>query len=230
MPRPLIPNRPNVVLDAARELILRQGYDNTTMAQIARHAGIGKGAIYREFAGKEALLEALLLRSGHRLVAGVRRRIGAANGAVGLGEAYRFGLLALLDDDLMLAFYLGNPAVLGAYVHDVADGRYQARMRWLTDYLADLQLAGAVDGEVEPETVAFLLGSITLGLATASSVLGPVSPARFEAAVDLLIGMVESRLESGRDPDRQLAKSAQESLLTNLDTQLEELRRKEEIG
>ena len=60
MPRPTIPDRANTILRHARELFLAKGYDATTMAEIARRAGISKGAVYLEFPSKEALLDALL--------------------------------------------------------------------------------------------------------------------------------------------------------------------------
>jgi AcrR family transcriptional regulator len=46
------------VLDAARELFGREGLD-AQMDEIAARAGVGVGTVYRHFATKEALLEAL---------------------------------------------------------------------------------------------------------------------------------------------------------------------------
>lgn len=49
------------ILDAAAELVLRWGYDKTTIDDIARHAGVGKGTIYLHWKTREALFETLLL-------------------------------------------------------------------------------------------------------------------------------------------------------------------------
>ncbi len=46
------------VLDSARELFARYGLQ-TTLDEIAIHAGVGVGTVYRRFANKEALVEAL---------------------------------------------------------------------------------------------------------------------------------------------------------------------------
>jgi AcrR family transcriptional regulator len=49
------------ILDAAAELVLRWGYDKTTIDDIAKHAGVGKGTIYLHWKTREDLFETLLL-------------------------------------------------------------------------------------------------------------------------------------------------------------------------
>lgn len=46
--------------DAALSLIAEQGYDATTVDQIAERAGVAKGTVYYNFGGKEELYTALL--------------------------------------------------------------------------------------------------------------------------------------------------------------------------
>jgi AcrR family transcriptional regulator len=48
------------VLDVSRDLISRQGYAGTSIADIAKRLGTSKAAIYHYFGSKEELLEALL--------------------------------------------------------------------------------------------------------------------------------------------------------------------------
>jgi AcrR family transcriptional regulator len=48
------------ILEAAEKLFLSQGYNGTSMRQIARRAGIALGGIYNHFEGKEGLFQALL--------------------------------------------------------------------------------------------------------------------------------------------------------------------------
>ncbi|ESY74644.1 TetR/AcrR family transcriptional regulator [Mesorhizobium sp. M0051] len=50
------------LLDCAQRLFFERGYDNTTVEDIIRAAGLSKGAFYHYFASKEALLEALAAR------------------------------------------------------------------------------------------------------------------------------------------------------------------------
>lgn len=50
----------DVILEAARQLVLRQGYHATGMRQIARQAGISPAAVYNHFSCKEEIFAALL--------------------------------------------------------------------------------------------------------------------------------------------------------------------------
>ncbi|MDX8468623.1 helix-turn-helix domain-containing protein [Mesorhizobium sp. VK23B] len=50
------------LLDCAQRLFFERGYDDTTVNDIIREAGLSKGAFYHYFASKEALLEALAAR------------------------------------------------------------------------------------------------------------------------------------------------------------------------
>jgi AcrR family transcriptional regulator len=45
------------IMRSAEELFMRQGYEKTSIQQIADHAGLTKGALYHYFDSKEALLE-----------------------------------------------------------------------------------------------------------------------------------------------------------------------------
>lgn len=56
------------VLDAARGLIVRDGYTGASMHAIARAAGVTRPALYAEFADRGQLLEALLDREEERVL------------------------------------------------------------------------------------------------------------------------------------------------------------------
>jgi AcrR family transcriptional regulator len=51
------------VLDVAEDLFAMQGYDGTSLRQIAEGAGIQEPGLYNHFAGKQALYEAVLFRA-----------------------------------------------------------------------------------------------------------------------------------------------------------------------
>jgi AcrR family transcriptional regulator len=55
--RPRDPEKDVAVLEAARELLVEEGYQGTTVVAIARRAGVGAPTIYRRWASKEALVE-----------------------------------------------------------------------------------------------------------------------------------------------------------------------------
>ncbi|MEN5074968.1 helix-turn-helix domain-containing protein [Isoptericola cucumis] len=223
MPRPLVPDRRGRILDAARELILEQGWPRTTVADVAARAGIGKGAVYLELPGKDAILAATLQRSMRALTADVHRRVLAAPDLVDLPAVYRFGVEALLADPLARALYLGDEGVLGDHVRHVAasgEDRYLRRSEWLGEYVGRLQDAGVLDAAVPRETVVRVLAVFTVGLVHAPGVLGATTDDQLRAAVDLFAGLVGRGLATGRPADPAAARAAQLDLLARLDHQL----------
>ena len=55
--------RPDEVLDAALDLFIEKGFAATRVEDIARRAGLSKGAVYLYFASKEAVMEGLVRRA-----------------------------------------------------------------------------------------------------------------------------------------------------------------------
>jgi AcrR family transcriptional regulator len=96
MPRPRVPHRRDLILDAARALFHEKGWTRTTVSDIATHAMIGKGAVYLEFENKAAILDGLIRESSRRLIAQVRSRVLQADGIVDLAQVYRFSVAELL--------------------------------------------------------------------------------------------------------------------------------------
>ena len=57
------------ILDAAEKLLLRNGYEATAMAAVARRAGVANNAVYWYFPSKDDLLAAVLQRRQERALA-----------------------------------------------------------------------------------------------------------------------------------------------------------------
>ncbi|WP_350352585.1 TetR/AcrR family transcriptional regulator [Microbacterium sp. A8/3-1] len=191
MPRPLVPNRRERILDAAEALVLAEGFDAMSVAAIAANAGIGKGAVYREFASKRDVLDALLQRGTARLSDRVRAETGERPP---LSVAYRASARALLDDALMTAAFLDDRGILGSHVTDVDDGRYRARHLGVVEWVRDLHSRGELDPRVDPESLALALSSATIGLLSAARLLGPLSAEQLESAIDT-VGLMAAGFE-----------------------------------
>lgn len=66
------------LLEAGREAVARNGYDGTSVADIAEAAGFSKGAFFSNFESKEALLLELLRRHKEQDIAALERILDAA--------------------------------------------------------------------------------------------------------------------------------------------------------
>lgn len=70
-----IPNRAELILEAAVELFSRYGYERTSIDDIAKHLGIGKGSVYLEFRTKEDILMRIIECYAKRIQAMMDERV-----------------------------------------------------------------------------------------------------------------------------------------------------------
>lgn len=193
MPRPTIPQRRERLLDAAESLVLERGFAGMTVQALAERVGIAKGAVYREFETKDAVLDAILRRGYERLRERSAQLLGTPTPS--LSAAYRVGVEVLLDDPLMTAAFLDDAGVLGSYAASVTDGRYRQRLDDVAEWIAELQAQGRVVKDVEATALALALSSATIGLLTAARHVGPLNREDLRAALGAL-----ERLVSGLEP------------------------------
>jgi AcrR family transcriptional regulator len=70
-----VPGRKGEILDAALTVFAEKGYEAGTMREIAARVGVSEPALYRHYAGKEALLLDLVATAGSRINAEAKDRI-----------------------------------------------------------------------------------------------------------------------------------------------------------
>lgn len=223
MPRPRIPDRRERILDAARDLALEKGWRATTVAEVAERVGIGKGAVYLEFADKPAIVEAVIVRSMQELTRVVHDRISAAHGLVTLPMLYGFAVDALLGDPLMRAFHLGDEAVLGDHVRAVSDDRYRVRFGWLLNHIRALQSVGMVSPDLQADRLARVLSTFTIGLLHAPDALGPITDDQLRDTVALFADFVDTSITTDLAVNPDAARAVQSQLLDTLAGQLDRL-------
>jgi AcrR family transcriptional regulator len=162
------------ILDAARNVLLREGVAATTLEAVAGEAGMSKTGLYYYFSSKDALLFELVHAAFEAQARAVQDAVEkTASGGEALGAIIRqtAGAFASRLDDFRLAFLFGQVAGPGA-------------VRWSEEQFArirplnELCLAGAArrlkerrgkrqgGAEVEPRLMAFLAYLATIGLLT----------------------------------------------------------------
>jgi AcrR family transcriptional regulator len=97
--------RPDQIIDAALAVFAEKGFSASRVEDVARAAGLSKGAVYLYFDSKEALFEALVRRFAERVVAATARLIeaGAAEDPAGALRAAYQHMFALLADPAVSA-------------------------------------------------------------------------------------------------------------------------------
>src|SRR5215469_12183543 len=65
------------ILDTTSALLVRYGYRKTTIDDVAREAGVGKGTIYLHWRDKNELFRAAIWRESQKATDDMKRRISA---------------------------------------------------------------------------------------------------------------------------------------------------------
>jgi len=68
------------IMDAAEDLFASQGYEGTSLRQIAKQAEIQEPGLYNHFSGKQALYEAVLHRALNPMAEALGEHLGQASG------------------------------------------------------------------------------------------------------------------------------------------------------
>src|SRR3954453_22242655 len=119
------PSRREQILRAAAQLFAERGSRNVGVDDIGAAVGVTGPAIYRHFAGKDAILAEMLVGISERLLAGGTERVAAA------GADPEEQLRALVD--FQVDFALGNPALITVQDRDLGSlpGAEAAQVRRL---------------------------------------------------------------------------------------------------
>ncbi|MEU5398334.1 TetR/AcrR family transcriptional regulator [Streptomyces sp. NPDC005963] len=146
------------LLDAALELFSAQGYQDTSIEQICKHAYVGTKSFYEVFTGKEALYLALL----DRIVKDVTERLTTALEALGdnqdEGEAARALIRhfadAFVDDVRVARVTFGE----GRAVTPLVEAQRRTNRRWAASFVESAwRRLGIVAG---PQSRAVAMGLI----------------------------------------------------------------------
>ena len=103
------------ILDVAANLFVHYGYDKTTVSDIAREAGISKGAVYLQFKGKQELLESLISHEMKQYAMTWVNLITEDPDGGTIGNMYKNMLVALNSRVFNAAIFRQDERVLGSY-------------------------------------------------------------------------------------------------------------------
>jgi len=150
-------NRERVLL-SAEAVFAEQGLA-VPVDEIARHAGVGVGTVYRHFPTKEALYEAIVVRHVDALAAMARsERTDCEAGAAFFEFLSRIATEAQSKRDLTEAL-----ASAGVDVKAIADRAFSELRAAVGTLLTKAQQCGSVRGDVALDEVFALVGGACMG-------------------------------------------------------------------
>ena len=139
--------RESEIVQAARDVFASDGYDKTSIDQIAERVGIGKGTVYLHFPNKEAILCAVMRRGTQDVVERCRKQTAAESTAVARLRAVLEVLTEHRDshhDRLMRAIHSELPAFL-------VQKEKAAAISELSDLITSFIKQGQEEGVLQPD-------------------------------------------------------------------------------
>jgi len=156
--------REDRILDAAAELMLRWGYNKTTIDDIARLAGVAKGTIYLHWKTREDLFTALMRREYNRLARDIQQRIAGDPDGGTLHGMTKHSMLATMKNPLMKAVLLRDTDLLGEWMRkEYASESFSEQTAQSLALFELFRSRGVVRDDIDVRKLTYMLDAIAMG-------------------------------------------------------------------
>ena len=209
------------ILDAAAELMLRWGYNKTTIDDIARYAGVAKGTIYLHWKTREDLFTALMKREYIRLVEDVQQRI--ANDPEGgtLHGITKHSMLATMKSPLMKAVLLRDTDLLGEWMRkESASPSFSEQLAQSLALVEHVRSRGVVRDDIDIRKQVYMLDAITLGFLLIDQYMPDDFKYSDEEIVEMTAEAVERVFAPSQQPDEKTKQEIANTVISSLDNVL----------
>lgn len=222
-------DREQQILDVAADLIIRHGYDKTTMGDVADAVGISRPLVYTHFKSKDILLEALIVREmikyGHLWLGYIESDLQGGT----VGSVYRSILKALQQTPLLAAIVTRSEGTFGKYLRRQNNVFSSIQTPTLMrDLLAVMQEEGAIREDVDVDAMAYIMDGISASMVD-SSIVGDRPAPDYEILLATVAEMLDrmltpeggGNLEAGKQVIREFADNAKQYLSQMMSTESE---------
>lgn len=181
------------LLGAASELFVRWGFDKTSVGDIAREAGVSKGAVYLEFPNKEALFKAVIYHESIRYSEDWLRRFQADPGEWSFAQMFRHSIAAVNANPLMRALLTRDQRLFGSFLR--RDQEFLSLKNAMgVELFQNLQKEGAMRDDIPAPVIGYLMSVIGYGLVAGEEVMPEDTKVPFEQSVEALGLMLDRGL------------------------------------
>lgn len=158
------------ILTAAFKLMAKNGFESTSIAQIAKEAGVSKGLMYNYFSSKEELLQAIInrtMREGDEMIASLY----SDNPVVTLENVFKwfFNELRNKPSEWRFASEIMLKADKYTFVKEMVTAKMNEYMKLIGSLLTELRYKN-------PEQEAYVIGALFDGIGFGYLVVGENYP------------------------------------------------------
>ncbi|MCU1549693.1 MAG: TetR family transcription regulator [Glaciihabitans sp.] len=153
------------IMDAAGELIVRDGFEKLTLKRVARAAGTTDAMVVAEFG---SLNEALVLMLNREFTAIYRAIVDHVErdprGGL-LSRIYFYTLAAIYERPLARILYTGDPIAMNSIMRSANSFGYVPGVGIRSEFIESMQRAGMVQRDVDARMVSHMVTIFSAGLA-----------------------------------------------------------------
>ncbi len=160
--------RRDQIMVAAKEVFARKGFHATTIADIAKRAGLAYGSVYWYFDSKDELFHALMAAEEGALRTHIAAALGVRADGFGQEESLRVAVRATLEffesDKATVKLLLRDPYAMGERFEKHLGGIYERFIDDIETFIVAAQARGEVVA-APPRMVAYTLAALVGQLA-----------------------------------------------------------------
>lgn len=183
------------ILDAAATLLVRWGYRKTTIDDVAREAGVGKGTIYLHWKDKNELFQATIWHASEQVTEDVMQRIAADPEGGRFHRLWTHGMLAILSNPLLAALMQGKSDIFQGLMDTLDPALLKQLVGNADAHIAQLQRAGLIRADLPVSTITFLMGALKVGIINVAELGGQVPTPSMEQLAEALSDLMRRWLE-----------------------------------
>lgn len=160
------------ILQAASELFAHYGYDKTTVSDIAREAGISKGALYLHFSSKESLFETLVIHESIQVMDEVLEQLAQDENSGTLFHFYSVALIKTSENPFIRAILARDQRVIGEMYQNMSKSQVYSEVRpFRKQFIESLQNNNIIRRDISAKTINYLLTAMRFGLVQINDML-----------------------------------------------------------
>jgi AcrR family transcriptional regulator len=183
------------ILDTAAALLIRWGYRKTTIDDVAREAGVGKGTIYLHWPDKNKLFSAVIARASRQASDDMMRRVAADPDGGLFHRVWTHGMLAIFANPLMTALMKGRTDIFQGLLDTIDQKTLNQLEGNAESHIVQLQEAGLIRADLPVPVITFLMGSLKLGIIHISDIADPQHMPSIEQLTEGLSDLMRRWLE-----------------------------------
>ena len=160
------------ILSAGSRLLIRYGYDKTTLDDVAREAGLSRSTLYTRWKKKDVLFQAVIWQESLRYIDDLIERMETNPDAGTLTGFFSLIMRLMRESPFMSTLYARERHIMGPLLlREKMVQLYQWRISSTASFLGLLQQAGMVRPEVDIPTLSYVLSSLQLGILKMSEII-----------------------------------------------------------